>query len=310
VRRVGLAPVPLANELQAALDGIVAGSILEATEDVAVRLRLGGESRDAPEDLYRLHLAGAGPEAALNLASLGELRFEPTAGVITRRGGQRVNTVELYLRSGVLPAAVQARLQERLETAALRLPPGYRLEFAGEGAERDAAVGNLLGSVGLILTLLIAAVVLSFNSFRLSSVVFAVAALAPGLGLLCVWAAGYPFGFVVIIGLMGLVGLAINAAIVILAELRGEPEAAAGDVDAIVAGVMNCTRHIASTTLTTLGGFLPLILGGGGFWPPFAIAIAGGTLLTSILSFYLVPAAFRLYALRRPFAPAPALSAG
>jgi hypothetical protein len=49
---------------------------------------------------------------------------------------------------------------------------------------------------------------------------------------------------------------------------------------------------------------MPLILGGGGFWPPFAIAIAGGTLLTSVLSFLFVPAAFRLYAEHKPFTPA------
>jgi multidrug efflux pump subunit AcrB len=144
-------------------------------------------------------------------------------------------------------------------------------------------------------------VVLSFNSFRLSTLVFAVAALAPGLGLLCVWAAGYPFGFVVIVGLMGLIGLAINAAIVIIAELRSDRAAVTGDPDGMVPPIMNTTRHIGSTTLTTLGGFMPLILEGGGFWPPFAIAIAGGTVLASVLSFVLVPAAFRLYALRRPF---------
>ncbi|WP_281182268.1 hypothetical protein [Vibrio sonorensis] len=57
---------------------------------------------------------------------------------------------------------------------------------------------------------------------------------------------------------------------------------------------MSCTRHITSTTITTIGGFMPLILAGGGFWPPFAVAIAGGTALTTILSFYFVPAAFKL----------------
>jgi multidrug efflux pump subunit AcrB len=178
---------------------------------------------------------------------------------------------------------------------------GYRIEYGGETAKRDSTVNNLLASVGLIIALLVTVVVLSFNSFRLSSIVFAVASLSGGLGLLCVWAFGYPFGFVVIIGLMGLVGLAINAAIVIMAELRSDPAAARGEPEAMVQGVMNCTRHIGSTTLTTLGGFMPLILGGGGFWPPFAIAIAGGTLLTSVLSFLFVPAAFRLYARRKPF---------
>ena len=301
VRRAGLAPVELARQLQALFDGVEAGSILEATEELPVRLRLREDARGNPEDLYRLHVAGTAPGPAIPLDSLGRSVFEPAAGVITRRQGQRVNTIEAYLRADVLPSVAEARIQARLATVGIDLPPGYRIEYGGETAERDSAVGNLLASVGVILALLVTVVVLSFNSFRLSAIVFTVAFLSAGLGLFCVWAFGYPFGFVVIVGLMGLVGLAINAAIVIMAELRSLPAAARGEREPMIEGVMNCTRHIGSTTLTTLGGFMPLILGGGGFWPPFAIAIAGGTLLTSVLSFLLVPAAFRLFALRRPF---------
>jgi multidrug efflux pump subunit AcrB len=61
--------------------------------------------------------------------------------------------------------------------------------------------------------------------------------------------------------------------------------------------VLGSSRHITSTTLTTAGGFLPLILGGGGFWPPFAMAIAGGVLLSTVVSFFFVP---QVYALIRP----------
>jgi multidrug efflux pump subunit AcrB len=300
VRRAGLAPVEIAGQLQAILDGVQGGSILESTEELPVRLRIGNEVRRSPDDLYRLHLAGAGN--AVNLGSLGRIEFEPTAGVITRRDGERVNTIEAYLRAGVLPSAVQGDIQAAIESEGLQLPPGYRLEFGGESAERNSAVGNLLANIGLIVVLLVITVVLSFNSFRLSFIVFAVAGLSPGLGLLTVWAFGYPFGFQVIVGLMGLIGLAINAAIVIMAELKSDPNAVLGELDAMTRGVMDCTRHIGSTTITTLGGFMPLILDGGGFWPPFALAIAGGTVLTTILSFFLVPAAFRLFARRRPFA--------
>jgi multidrug efflux pump subunit AcrB len=58
--------------------------------------------------------------------------------------------------------------------------------------------------------------------------------------------------------------------------------------------VIDSSRHIISTTLTTFGGFLPLILEGSQFWPPFAMAIAGGVLLSTIISFYLVPPAYVL----------------
>jgi multidrug efflux pump subunit AcrB len=96
-------------------------------------------------------------------------------------------------------------------------------------------------------------------------------------------------------------GLAINAAIVIIAELKSDVQAVQGDPVAIIRGVQSCTRHITSTTITTVGGFLPLILAGGGFWPPFAVAIAGGTVLTTLLSFLFVPAAFSLFSQHRAF---------
>jgi predicted RND superfamily exporter protein len=57
---------------------------------------------------------------------------------------------------------------------------------------------------------------------------------------------------------------------------------------------MDASRHIVSTTVTTFGGFLPLILEGSQFWPPFAMAIAGGVLLSTVVSFYLVPPLYTL----------------
>jgi multidrug efflux pump subunit AcrB len=192
-------------------------------------------------------------------------------------------------------------LQQHLDHENFKLPAGYRIEFGGESAKRNNAVGNLMASLGVILILLLTVIVLLFNSFRLGGIIFLSAFQSMGLGLLSVYIFDYPFGFTVIIGLLGLMGLAINAAIVIVAELKINPKAVAGDSDAIIDAVLSCTRHISSTTITTVGGFLPLILAGGGFWPPFAVAIAGGTVLTTLLSFYFVPAAFKLMSSRKQF---------
>ena len=175
------------------------------------------------------------------------------------------------------------------------------MEIGGESSERNNAVGQLLASVGVIFTLLITVIVLSFNSFRLGGIIFFSAIQSVGLGLLTVYMFGYPFGFTVIIALLGLMGLAINAAIVIVAELKSDVQAVQGNQNAIIKGVQSCTRHITSTTITTVGGFLPLILAGGGFWPPFAVAIAGGTVLTTLLSFLFVPAAFSWFSQRQAF---------
>jgi multidrug efflux pump subunit AcrB len=148
--------------------------------------------------------------------------------------------------------------------------------------------------MGLIVTLTLATVVLSFNSFSLAGIVFLAAIQAMGLGLLSLAVFDFPFGFGPIIGLLGSIGVAINAAIIILSALHHDPRARTGDPRAIRDGVLGSARHLVSTTVTTFGGFLPLILSEGGFWPPFATAIAGGVLLSAVVSFVFVPPAFLL----------------
>ncbi|MEM9533473.1 MAG: efflux RND transporter permease subunit [Pseudomonadota bacterium] len=306
IRQSGLERTQLAAQLQAGLNGQVRGSVLEGSEELPVRVRVGNGARETIADLGTLYVAPTLAAAATEyqgtpVTAIAELSLQPSSGAIARRNGQRVNTIEGYLRADVLPDQVLSDFTARLAADGFVLPAGYRTEFGGESSGRNDAVGNLLSSVGVILVLLVLVVVLSFNSFRISGVIFAVAGASVGLGVLCVYAAGYPFGFVVIVGLMGLMGLAINGAIVILAELKTSSAACRGEVQPIIDGVMRCTRHITSTTITTVGGFTPLIIEGGGFWPPFAIAIAGGTVLTTTLSLVFTPVAFRFFALKRAF---------
>jgi multidrug efflux pump subunit AcrB len=164
-------------------------------------------------------------------------------------------------------------------------------------------MSEMMVYVNIIIALLIMVVALSFTSFRLTAVVFSVAILSVGLGMHSVFLAGYSFGFIIIVALMGLMGLAINAAIVILAEFKNNPAACRGNTDAIIECVMSCCRHIVSTTLTTVGGLIPLMFSVGLFWPPFAMTIIGGTVLTTLVSLYFVPAIFILMAKTRRFDP-------
>ncbi len=297
----GLTLNSIAYQLHSILSGVTNGSIIEATESIPVRVRIAAEHRDELNDLANLNLISPVATQGVPLSALADLTILPSRGAIPHRDGMRVNDIEAYIRAGVLPSVVLNRVKAAMKEHNFTLPTGYKIEIGGESAERNKAVGKLLASVGLIFTLLITVVVLSFNSFRLSAIIFLSAIQSVGLGLLSVYLFGYPFGFTVIIGLLGLMGLAINAAIVIIAELKSNELAVKGNTQAIIESVQSCTRHISSTTITTVGGFLPLILAGGGFWPPFAVAVAGGTVLTTLLSFYFVPAAFAIMSKRKPF---------
>jgi len=165
---------------------------------------------------------------------------------------------------------------------------------------------NLMSVVGLVVAGTVATVVLTFNSWRLSLIAFVVAGLSAGLSLLALEIFRFPFGINALIGVIESIGVSVNAAIIILTAMQADGGAMAGDRAAMRDVVMRAGRHIVSTTVTTFGGFLPLILAGGQFWPPFAMAVAGGVLLSTVTSFYFTPPAFALLNGRLPTA-APAL---
>ena len=315
-RLLNLNVTDIAAQLESGLVGQTGGSLVEGTDQTPIRVTFGTGTRASVENIADLPillpnaqlLAAEGKYPAVPLSELAKPRLDIAESVITRRNSERVNTVQAYIVPGVLPEeALQDVLAEITDTG-FSLPSNYRMEIGGDSDARSDTVGNLLASVGLIVTLTIATIALTFNSFRLTLVALVVCVLSAGLSMLSLAVFQFPFGINAIIGVIGSIGVSINAAIIILTGLQQNDDAASGDRDAMSEVVLGSSRHIISTTVTTFGGFLPLILSGGGFWPPFAVAIAGGVLLSSVISFYFVPAVFALIHRRRDTAITPVSS--
>ncbi len=298
-RLAGLDHAEISRQLNAALEGTLGGSILEETEELPVRIRVPHDRRGSLENIASLQLISSkktpdGQAQYVPLTAIADVKMSSEIAAISHFNGERMNEVQAYIKAGVLPAKVLADFQKRLQQAGYELPPGYRLEWGGEASKRDDAVGNLMANVGVLMVLMVATLVLSFSSFRVAGLVGAVGILSIGLGLGMLWLFGFPFGFMAIVGSMGLAGVAINDAIVVLAELRANPQARKGDRVVVRDVVLRSTRHVVATSLTTVAGFIPLVLAGGGFWPPLAITIAGGVGGATLLALYFIPSAYIL----------------
>jgi multidrug efflux pump subunit AcrB len=316
-RLLGLDLSQVARQLEAGLEGVIGGSLLEGTEELPVRVRFGAGLRSDPIAITDMpilppnaaKLSAQGQFPGIALSALGVLRLASAESPVTRRNGERVNTVQAFLMPGVLPEEALAALLRRLDAEGFRLPEGVRMETGGDADARATTVQALIAPLGLIVVLSIAIVVLTFNSFRLTLIAFLAAGLSAGLSLLSLALLNYPFGITAIIGLVGSIGVSINAALIVLSAVQEDAAASSGDDAALAEVVVGASRHIISTAATTFGGFLPLILAGGGFWPPFATAIAGGVLLSSLLAFWFTPPMFKLLRRRgvRNVCPASAL---
>ena len=300
VRLTGLTLGQIARQMESLTEGATGGSLIEGSEELPVRVRVGEVWRSGAEQIAALEVLRQGDEVdgetwrGIPLQALGEMRLVPSDSPIARRNGERINTVQAYVALGVLPEEALKVLQQSLVEQPLALPLGYRIEYGGDSDARAETIRNLLSPIGLVVALMVVSLVLTFNSYRLAAVAGVVSVLSMGLSVLALAVFGYPFGIQAVIGVIGSIGVSINAAIIIMTALQQDPAALRGEVAAIRKVVLAASRHILSTTITTFGGFLPLILEGGGFWPPFAMSIAGGVLLSTVVSFYFVPPMFRL----------------
>lgn len=293
-RLANLSHQEIAQKLEHALEGVTGGSVLEETEELPVRVRIANTKRGSLEEIASLNVGPESQPAEVPLAALGEITLIPEVSVVQHFNSVRMNEVQAYITAGTLPAEVLGNFQGRLAASGFELPAGYHFDIGGEASKRNDAIGNLMSSVSVLGVMMVATLVLSFGSFRMAGLVGAVAVMSVGLSLGTLALFGYPFGFMAIVGTMGLIGVAINDSIVVLAALREDEAASTGDPEAVRAVVVRSTRHVLSTTLTTVAGFLPLILGGGGFWPPLATAISGGVTGSTLLALVFIPSGFVL----------------
>ena len=259
-RLAGLDLTTIAQQLDSTLEGAMGGSVLEATEELPVRVRLGNRDRANLSQISSLNLLATSSSlngdrnnllTAVPLSSLGKVQLKPELAQITHYNGQRVNTVQGFLEAGVLPAEILSKFQAKLANNNFSLPPGYTSEFGGEDEERNDAIGGLVSTVGVITVVMVSTLVLSLGSFQLAGMIGIVAIASGGLAIFSIWLFGYPFGFNPIIGTVGLIGVAVNDSIVVLSAIANHPVAKTGNPKAIQKVVLHSTRHVLTTTLTT-----------------------------------------------------------
>lgn len=291
VRQTGLSLSDVALQMQASLEGTTGGAVREGRSELPVRIRYPSDARDGIVAVESTKLiANGNTVSALNV---GAFELLPESGSITRENTVRANKVFAFIRRGALAVDVSNDVQAALEARNFQLPSGYSLFLEGDSNEQANAIGSLTTYLPILLLLMIGTIVLSFRSIRLASVIAVVAFLSVGLGMLGLWLGGYARGFNAVIGVAGLIGVAINGTIVVLAAIRSDENSCKGGLEAIVGQTMGATRHIVSTVFTTVGGFVPLIFfSGGDFWPPLAVVIAGGVGFSITLSLFFTPAMY------------------
>jgi multidrug efflux pump subunit AcrB len=295
-RRAGVTNRDIAISLQTALTGIETTQYREDDKTIPVTLRsMGAERHDiAKLETINVYSQLTGQNVPLNQVADLEIRWESSK--ILRRDRLKTVTVKAGVTPGTMPIAISREIDAWLKEESKLWDVGYKYAMGGElesSAQANAAIAAKLPIAFLIIILLL---VIQFNSVRRPVIVLA----SIPLGLIgvifgLIIGRSY-FGFMTFLGVISLAGIVINNAIVLLDRIRIEiDENNLEPGHAIIEASQRRLRPILLTTATTVGGLLPLWIGGGPMWETMAIAIIFGLIFSTGLTLGVVPVLYAVF---------------
>ena len=295
-RRSGITHQDVAMSLQSVLNGHQATEYREGTELIPVTIRSIAANRQDVSKLESLNVYSQNQGTAVPLMQVADLAIEWQPAKLLRRDRLTAVTVSSELGAGVTAPAITTPLAAWLEKEQASWPPGYFYELGGEleeSAKSQKAISDKLPYAGLFIVILLVA---QFNSVRRPLIIVMTIPLALVGVVIGLLAAKSYFGFMTLLGLISLAGIVINNAIVLLDRIAIEiNDNGREPPHAIIEAAQRRLRPILLTTVTTVGGLLPLWLGGGPMWESMAIAIIFGLIFATLLTLGVVPVLYALF---------------
>jgi hydrophobic/amphiphilic exporter-1 (mainly G- bacteria), HAE1 family len=293
IARRNLAVERVGEALSGALGGVPASELRETDRRTPIRVRLAG---GANENLSAALSTVIGGVPVGQLVSVRETR----APIEVVRVNQRpVSVVEAVVERG---GTARASRDVRRALGRLETPAGLAWDVGGADIERRRTASELTLVAVLAVALVFLVLAGEFASFTTPLLVMLTVPLAAAGGIAALWLTGQSLNTVSLIGLVVMVGLADNEAVVKLDAIHRLRAEGRSIEDAVIQGGRLRLRAIAMTSLTTIAGVMPLVFGlgaGGELYQPLAAAIIGGSVSALLVTFFLLPTAYAVVERRR-----------
>ncbi|MEZ4453891.1 MAG: CusA/CzcA family heavy metal efflux RND transporter [Nannocystaceae bacterium] len=297
--RFGLEMADLQGFLATALGGQAVGELWEGERVTAITLRLPEDARGSVERITRLRVPT--PRGALiPLGEVAEVMIRDGRAAISREDGQRYIGVRMNVRGRDLGSFVD-EAKARVD-AAVVLPEGARIAWAGELESKDRATRRLLVVVPAALALTLLFLFYSFGSLGLALLVLANVPFALVGGAIGLWIVDIPLSIAAAVGFIALVGQAALSGVLVVTAIEARRQGGAPLLDAVVDGARDRLRPVLMTAALAALGLVPAALSramGAETQRPIAVVIVGGTISAALLTLFVLPV---MYALGRRLA--------
>ena len=263
----------------------------EAEDDNDINIVVRGESGQysSPEDI-KSTFVGQTETASVNIEDFATLQiaFEPS--VIRKSKNQYIIRVLSEIEAGydfsdiLVPAL--AKIDDQVTN------PNVEIKLGGAAEESDSANQAIVKVMPIGIMLLLISLLVQFNSFKKVTIILVTIPLIFAGVFPALFLAGQPFSFFSLLGTLALIGIVVNTGILLVDRIDSNLASGLSLTDAIEEAIVRRIRPILLTTITTIAGLMPLALTSATLWPPFAWAMIGGLLSSTLLALVVVPSLY------------------
>ena len=287
--RYGINVTDVQDAIQTAVGGNAVTQVLqgEARYDVVVRYQQ--QYRNTQEAINNIRLLAPSGER-VSLAQLTTVKTEDGAEEVYREAGQRYVAIKYSVRNRDLGSTVEEAIHK--VNAQVPLPPGYKIDWAGEYESQQRSTRRLMLVLPITLIVIYVLLYMMFHSGKWALLILATVSMAPVGGLTALLLTGTHFSVSSGVGFLALFGVSVETGVIMLEYINQMRVRGHSIEEAAIEGAVLRLRPIMMTMLVATLGLLPAATShgiGSDSQRPFAIVIVGGLIGALVISVFLLP---------------------
>jgi heavy metal efflux system protein len=288
------------DTIETAIGGRIASTLIEGQRRFAITVRFPEERRQDLEEIGRLLVPG--PDGArVPLAQLAKVRLVEAPAQVSRENGMRRVVVEANVRGRDLGGFVDD-VRARIRGLEQELPPGYYLRLGGQFENQERAMKRLAIVVPVALALVFLLLYLALGSIGHAALVLLNLPFALVGGVVAVVAFRMPLSVSAAVAFVVLLGVAVQNGVVLVSFFQQLRERGLSVAETVAQGCKLRFRPLLMTALTSFIGHLPMLYAtgsGADIQKPLAVVVMGGLVTSTLLTLFVLPTLYAVFAGRR-----------
>ncbi len=290
---MGVLPAEVARTVRLSIAGLPNQTLRnEDGDEYTIQLTVQDFDPDHALEVFKKMYVTSLSGAMIPLTQIATIEPGESPNVIRHYNKERYTSVTSFVQSGFNTFELFDQIEGKL--ASVKLPQGYKFVSAGEKESRAESFGGMGTIVLVTVFFLFAILVLEFRTFKSTLIVLSVVPLGIVGALVILFLGGETLSFVATIGMVALMGIEIKNSILLVDYTNHLREQGMPLKEAVLNGAETRFLPILLTSMTAIGGMIPLVLEKSPLISPLALVLIGGLISSTLLSRIVTPLLYML----------------